>query len=67
MNCSKQVKAVLYEISLYLVENNHDYEARELHAKVVQLMDHASFEEGREASAAQHTEVILEKICNNSV
>lgn len=64
MKCEQKVKACLYEVSLYLAENSHDYEARELHSKVVQLMDDEEFIEGRQESAAQHTEKILEKISN---
>jgi hypothetical protein len=47
MNCEKKVKAVLYEVSLYLAENSHDYEARELHDKVSRLMNDEDFEEGK--------------------
>ena len=67
VKCDKKVKAVLYEVSLYLSENTHDYEAMELLDKVVLLMDKEDFEEGKEASADEHTEVIIEKICNQAV
>lgn len=47
MKCEKKVKAVLYEVSLFLSENSHDYEARELQKKVVRLMNDEDFNEGK--------------------
>jgi hypothetical protein len=57
MKCEQKVKSVLYEVSLYLADNSHDYEARELHDKVSRLMNDEDFEEGKrehgEAGAAR--------------
>jgi hypothetical protein len=64
VECDKKIKALLYEVSLYLAENKHDYEARELHEKVSRAMDNADFEEGRVAAAAAHEKEALAKVSN---
>jgi hypothetical protein len=63
----KKLKSVLYEVSLYLAENSHDYEARELHGKVISLMDNEGFEEGRAEHEAAGLEKVVTKICTKTV
>lgn len=64
MNCDKKVKAVLYEVSLFLAENSHDYEARELNKKVSRLMNDEDFTEGRVEHETAGAERVISRICN---
>lgn len=63
--CDAKIRSVLYEVSLYLAEQGLvDYEAKQLHAKVVAVMNDDEFSSGKEELTKTRTASIVKRVCS---